>query len=181
MKIENKEKAKLLKLAELSFTLDVAAWFLEIDIKDLELYRDEYESKLPPDYFKVRLKRFSKMFGYNVKLQVMRYLQPRTSKQKITDSFRANIYHHLKKKTGKTFDKVGYTINELMAHLEKNFKPGMSWDNYGTDWHIDHRVPVSWFNYEDDNSTEFIKCWGLNNLQPKEAKENMSKGNRYAD
>lgn len=35
---------------------------------------------------------------------------------------------------------VGYTIENLKKHLEKQFIDGMSWDNYG-EWHIDHKIP----------------------------------------
>src|SRR3546814_3330220 len=36
---------------------------------------------------------------------------------------------------------VGYTVADLMAHLERQFLPGMSWDNRG-EWHIDHIRPL---------------------------------------
>ena len=39
---------------------------------------------------------------------------------------------------------VGYTLTELMEHLESKFQPGMTWDNDG-DWHIDHILPKSSF------------------------------------
>jgi hypothetical protein len=37
---------------------------------------------------------------------------------------------------------VGYTVEDLMAHLESLFVGGMNWENMG-DWHIDHKVPKS--------------------------------------
>jgi hypothetical protein len=75
-------------------------------------------------------------------------------------------------------DIVDYTIEQLRAHLEKRFKPGMTWENYGTYWHIDHKTPVSVFNYERPEDIDFRLCWSLKNLQPMEAKENISKGAR---
>ena len=74
---------------------------------------------------------------------------------------------------------VGYSISELIVHLETKFKNGMSWDNYGTYWHIDHIKPVSWFVIETVESDAFKQCWALDNLQPLEASVNMSKGNRF--
>ena len=50
----------------------------------------------------------------------------------------------------------------------------MTWDNYGPYWHLDHRIPRSWFN-----DSQFNECWKLDNLQPKVATENLIKGNRY--
>lgn len=75
-------------------------------------------------------------------------------------------------------DIVGYSIEDLMYHLESKFTPEMNWDNYGTYWHIDHIKPKSWFLYESVEDQAFKDCWALSNLQPLEAKENMSKGNR---
>ena len=75
---------------------------------------------------------------------------------------------------------VGYSLDELMIHLESLFEEGMTWENYG-DWHIDHRIPKSWFNFETINDPEFIKCWDLNNLKPMWASENIAKGNKFSD
>jgi len=83
------------------------------------------------------------------------------------------------KKAGRHWEKlVGYTVNDLMQHLETKFTPEMSWENYGSYWHDDHIVPKSWFAQTDP--AEFKACWALSNLQPLEATENIKKGNRYA-
>ena len=74
---------------------------------------------------------------------------------------------------------VGYTLESLMTHLESKFDENMNWDNYGTYWHIDHIKPKSWFEYENTDDDAFRKCWALENLQPLEAKANISKGNRF--
>lgn len=70
---------------------------------------------------------------------------------------------------------VNYNKEQLMAHLESKFNEHMNWNNYGSYWHLDHKKPLSWFNLE----TEFHLAWALDNLQPLEAKENLSKNNRY--
>ena len=71
-------------------------------------------------------------------------------------------------------DLVGYTTADLKKHLEKKFKKGMSWENYG-EWHIDHIVPVSAFNFTKPEHDDFKRCWALSNLQPLWAGENCSK------
>lgn len=76
-------------------------------------------------------------------------------------------------------DIVDYTIEELKNHLEKQFRDGMTWDNYGKYWHIDHVKPVSHFNFKSKLDPDFKECWKLTNLQPLLVKENLSKGNRY--
>jgi hypothetical protein len=80
------------------------------------------------------------------------------------------------KKGGKTWlSFVDFTVETLQLHLENKFKPGMTWDNYGRHWHVDHIKPLSWFDLE----TEFKDAWCLENLQPLEATLNLSKNNRY--
>lgn len=72
----------------------------------------------------------------------------------------------------KTF--VDYSLEELMAHLERQFLPGMTWQNKG-DWHIDHIIPRSSFGYSSPDDPEFKKCWSLSNLQPLWAIDNIRK------
>ena len=46
-----------------------------------------------------------------------------------------------------TLKYIGCTAIELAAHLEKQFKPGMNWNNYGRDgWEVDHIRPLSSFD-----------------------------------
>lgn len=83
-------------------------------------------------------------------------------------------------KAGRSWESlVGYTVDDLMAHLESLFLDGMSWENR-SEWHIDHIIPKSWFDYDSPDCDEFRACWALSNLQPLWAVENMSKGNRRA-
>jgi len=81
------------------------------------------------------------------------------------------IWKSLKhKKNGRHWEAViGYTVNDLISHLEKQFKDGMNWDNYG-EWHIDHIIPKSIHK-------DFNECWSLSNLQPLWAIENQKKSN----
>lgn len=76
-----------------------------------------------------------------------------------------------------TFDKLGYTLQDLKSHLESLFSDGMSWDNYG-EWHIDHIVPMSAFKIDTFECDNFKKAWALSNLQPLWAVDNLRKGNR---
>lgn len=74
---------------------------------------------------------------------------------------------------------VGYTLSELTEHLEVQFLPGMSWDNYGFwGWHIDHKKPVAWFSFTSYEDPEFKECWSLSNLQPLWCEDNWRKGAR---
>lgn len=87
------------------------------------------------------------------------------------------------KKAGRQWESlVGYSVEDLMKHLESQFESWMNWDNWGIGkgkWNIDHRRPKSLFNYTSAEDEEFKECWALENLQPLEAIENIRKSNNY--
>ena len=70
---------------------------------------------------------------------------------------------------------VGCTHEQLRMHIESQFKRGMSWDNYGKVWHIDHIVPVSLFGTNED---ELKRAMNWQNLRPLWARQNIVEGNR---
>lgn len=73
--------------------------------------------------------------------------------------------------------RFGFTADDLKAHLEPLFKPGMTWENHG-DWQIDHVIPICSFRYESYDDPQFKACWALKNLQPLWEKENLLKGRK---
>jgi len=108
-----------------------------------------------------------------------RRLKRSDAKYKIRMSIGRSIRRHIQngKDNKHCEDILGYTFEELKQHLESLFQKGMNWDNYGFyGWHIDHKLPISSFNFEFTTDEEFKECWGLNNLQPLWAKDNLSKG-----
>ena len=72
-------------------------------------------------------------------------------------------------------ERLGYTMEDLARHLERQFLPGMSWENR-REWHIDHIVPLSSFSYSSPADPEFKAAWALTNLRPLWARANASKG-----
>lgn len=99
---------------------------------------------------------------------------------KLSHSISSSVYKSVSgNKKGRGWESlVGYTVEKLKKHLEKLFKPGMTWENYGQKgWHVDHIIPVSVFNFEKPEDDDFKRCWSLKNLQPLWAKENISKNN----
>ena len=72
---------------------------------------------------------------------------------------------------------VGWTIQELKAHLEGQFWGAMCWENYGRDgWHIEHIRPLSEFRYVSQEDPLFAEAWALSNLRPLWGWENQAKG-----
>lgn len=102
-----------------------------------------------------------------------------TLKGMLNTKFSTHMRMSLKgNKAGRKWESlVDYVLMDLKVHLEKQFQPGMSWDNYG-EWHIDHKTPIVAFNFETPEDIDFKKAWALKNLQPLWAVENMKKHNK---
>ncbi len=100
---------------------------------------------------------------------------------KLISNFRTAIWTVLKEsnvdKYGHYFEVLQYTPEELINHLEKQFKDDMTWDNYGI-WHVDHKLPITSFDIQEMGDEEFMRCWCLNNLQPMWGEENIRKSNK---
>ncbi len=108
-----------------------------------------------------------------------------TPRGKINNTISSNILLSLKdNKHGRHWeDIVGYTLQELMSHLENQFINGMNWDNYGNKkgcWSIDHILPISSFDFDSCDDEDFKRCWSLENLRPLDHIENIKKGNKVA-
>ena len=103
-------------------------------------------------------------------------LRRSTPRGRVDDAMGNGIYHAIRgRKAGRRWESlVGYSLDDLMAHLERLFQPGMTWENYGQ-WHIDHKTPKAAFNYTAPEHIDFKRCWALSNLQPLWAEDNIRK------
>ena len=78
-------------------------------------------------------------------------------------------------KTGSAVRDLGCSIEHFKKHLEAQFQPGMTWENYGNGgWHLDHIRPLVLFDLTD--RSQFLEAAHYTNLQPLWAKDNLSKG-----
>lgn len=80
------------------------------------------------------------------------------------------------RKSDKTFNLVGCSPLELKVWIEKQFRAGMSWQNRGKIWHIDHKRPCASFDLSDPAQQR--ACFHFTNLQPLLAQENLAKGSK---
>lgn len=140
-------------------------------------YNKEYYDKN-----KVKLINYQKEYKKTNEKKMREYFRLNHHKRKtsleyrIKRACRARISAALKnnaKKASLTSDLIGCSVSKLKEHLEKQFKQGMSWENYG-DWHIDHIIPCAIFDLTKPEQQR--KCFHYLNLQPLWAKENCSKG-----
>lgn len=103
---------------------------------------------------------------------------------KIKCNLRTRLYHAIKNnfKSGSAVADLMMSIFDFKIYLEKRFYPNpesgemMTWENYGTLWHIDHIIPLSSFDLT--NREELLKAVHFSNLRPMWAKQNISEGAR---
>jgi len=100
---------------------------------------------------------------------------------RIKNNLRRRLHHAVAcaVKHAPTFALIGCTPDQLKAHLEAAFLPGMTWENYGKGgWHIDHVVPCAAFDMTKESEQK--KCFHYSNLKPLWGRDNMSKGKKVA-
>jgi hypothetical protein len=156
----------------------VAAWRIANVEKSQQMHR-QWRAK-NPDYYREWPKRdLEKTKERRRKYHLKKLATP---KGRIENAIRVGVHKGLTKgiKAGRrTFDLLGYGLNDLMERLESEFLPGMTWGNYGK-WHIDHQIPLSAHHYETPDDIDFKKAWALSNLQPMWAADNIRKHAKLA-
>jgi hypothetical protein len=97
---------------------------------------------------------------------------------KIKRNLRRRIHHVVANgyKSVSSEELLGCTGEEYKKYLESKFKPGMTWDNYGPEWHIDHIIPCNNFNLLDQEEQK--RCFHYTNTQPLWKEENLKKGRK---
>ncbi len=115
-----------------------------------------------------------------------RIIQARVTKRlkenpqaRIAKNLSSRMRHALKGivKKRKSLQIIGCnTWIEVFNHLNSKLKNGMTWENYGSYWHIDHIVPCAAFDLTIEQQQ--ITCFHYTNLQPLTAQENFQKGKK---
>lgn len=82
-------------------------------------------------------------------------------------------------KSGSILKYIGCSIEFLKGYLESKFNNGMTWENHGKVWHIDHILPCVSFNLLTES--EIFKCYHYSNLQPLLIIDNLLKGDTLPD
>jgi hypothetical protein len=73
---------------------------------------------------------------------------------------------------------LGNDLAGTREWIEGNFMVGMTWENYGSVWVVDHIVPFRMFNLFDENDLKI--CWHYKNLMPIFDEDNLKKqGNAF--
>jgi len=155
--------------------------------KKKEYYRENREKILKNYHINKEIHAISnKKWRDNNKEEINKYKREYESRRKSEDklyklsgSIRSLISTSFRKKytikSKKTIEILGCSFEEFKLHIEGKFDINMNWENYGTYWHLDHMIPISW----SKNEEELIKLNHYSNYQPLYWKENLKKGNRY--
>jgi hypothetical protein len=101
---------------------------------------------------------------------------------KIKSNLRKRMRDFLKKAASETMSfsgLIGCNSLEFKHHIEKQFKRGMTWSNYGKYWHVDHILPCAAFDHTDKK--QVAQCWHYTNLRPLRALENMLKSDTITE
>lgn len=119
----------------------------------------------------------SKSYALNNREKINKYFKKRYINRPHEYAWRGMLSSVIRRLGGKkefsTYETLGYSADQLKTHLENLFTEGMSWDNWG-EWHIDHKIPISKFNKDDD--PKIVNS--LDNLQPMWAAENIRKSHK---
>jgi hypothetical protein len=97
---------------------------------------------------------------------------------KIKRNIRRRIHHMIVDgyKSLHSIELLGCDIEFYKSYLESMFKLGMTWDNYGPKWHIDHIKPCNSFDLTDVEQQK--ECFNYKNTQPLWKIENLRKGRK---
>lgn len=90
---------------------------------------------------------------------------------------RSEILRAKSLKSDSTLGLTGCSEAELWRYLKSKFEPGMTEENYGPVWHIDHIKPCAKFDLTDPAQQQ--ACFHWTNLQPLFERDNKIKGAKY--
>ena len=140
---------------------------------------EEGKKRSNQNYWKHREQRLKHAKEYRQKYKDKILEADRKPQRRIGKNLRSRIINALVRqdsvKSKRIRELIGTTIPELQKHLERQFKSGMTWENYGK-WHVDHILPLASFDLTKSEEQE--KAFHYTNLQPLWAKENLSKHNK---
>lgn len=69
---------------------------------------------------------------------------------------------------------LGTDKESFISHVDKFLLDGMTKDNFGKVWSLDHIVPVDVFDFDDEEDLKL--CYNFNNIMPMFMNDNRAKG-----
>ena len=162
--------------------------------KPCQLSRGNRARKANPNYKERTRKNWQDWYSKNKRKKIeynTAYVKERRRRDpafKLRIDVSCRIIHAITDREGQKLDStwnyLPYTPQELKEHLERQFEPWMTWENHGIGegcWNIDHIYPQSKLPFDSLEHPNFLKCWGLQNLRPICAVENLKKSDKVLD
>lgn len=97
---------------------------------------------------------------------------------KISTILRASTRNFLinQPKKSKYTDIIGCSSEQFRKYIKSLFKEGMSFENYGNIWEIDHIIPLRSFDLTDNE--QYLRAAHYSNIQPLFKCKNRTKGDK---
>lgn len=159
-------------------------WLKVRNIKRRTQKKDENASR----EYAARNKEARKAYAARLKLErpeAMRRMWRNASRKKMLDPNK-RILSRLRIKLCKTVNRscksgtaiklLGCSITDFWMYLESRFEPGMTRENYGEVWHVDHIMPCAIFDLTKPEHQK--RCFHFSNLQPLFARDNLIKNDK---
>jgi hypothetical protein len=131
--------------------------------------RLEYQKKYNQKYYKE-----NKNFILEYAKEKQKDYRKTNPLYRIKSNLRRRMNRYLKFKSKSTEEILGISYKEFIIFLENKFTEGMTIEKLGKEIHIDHIIPLSSANNEE----ELYKLCHYTNLQPLWAKDNLEKSNK---
>jgi hypothetical protein len=114
----------------------------------------------------------------------MHHTKPKDHPYRLKKIVRSRVYNAIKRQIRgvkpriqyRTTEMIGCSMEYFRRHIELQFKPGMTWENHGSEWHIDHIIPLANFDFTDESQIRTATHY--TNMQPLWAGENLAKGDK---
>lgn len=98
---------------------------------------------------------------------------------KIQRAFQTRFYRIIKgtaKRSNLLSNYIGCSLEDFINWITYQFVDGMSLENYGKEWHLDHVRPCASFDLSKDEDILECMCW--KNIRPCWKKENLTKSSK---
>jgi hypothetical protein len=157
----NKEKVKQYHLDKKDENLQRFKEYRETNKEKIKLYKKDYSQK--PENKAKRNEKARERKKVDEKFRIM-------------SNIRTRIHNVLKQNKTDTTDKLlGCNKTQLIQWLAYQLYDDLTWDNYGEVWHIDHVIPLAFFDLIDKRQQLLAFNWS--NLRPLYANKNLEKNN----
>ena len=176
----NKEKDNTWYMYKKKFNTNNNAYTYSISAKCKECFRENVIQN-KREYYQRMKEHYKEYHSADVNKEKrnkrLRERNEREPEVKTINSLKARIHEVLRGYKGcSSSTLLNCTREQLYKWLEFQFTDTMIWENYGKVWHIDHVIPISFFDNTIQEQQNIAFNW--TNLKPLCSKMNMSKSNK---